>query len=261
MHERRDTAIIVLFCLAATWALFSWLIAPDYVKGLPPSVSFHQTLSSAVTLILLAALIYFLKVQDKLPDRLSRLTAGHYLEQDGLCFMPLVRVRQDGRGHNIAEISLYYQNRFGGECEAVIHMRPKDRAFFSHRGAADVHFAFRCDGGGFGVVHQPVAVRTECQGEAVEVLVAAAVRYPKTHGSVLRSRKGEPCGTFSVDWEQAYRQSKHELGGEIDLHDPTLLHLAMPEGVAHDIARSEYVVENLGAAHAQPSAHGARRAG
>ncbi|MBX3364848.1 MAG: hypothetical protein KF866_08800 [Phycisphaeraceae bacterium] len=247
MHERRDTLVIVCFCVALAWAFFAWLIAPDYYKHLYPSVGVHQSLSLGVSLVLLAALVYYLKIQDKLPDRLGPLTAGHYLEQDGLCFMPLVRVREDGQGHLLAEISLYYQNRYSNECEAVIHLRPVQQAFYSHKGARDVHFAFRCLGGEFGVVHQPVAVPAEFEGEGVEVLVGAAVRYPKTHGSVLRSRRGEPCGTFHVDWEKAYRQSRHELGGEIELKNPAKIHLAMPERVAHSLTRSEFVVETLDA--------------
>ncbi len=129
MHERRDMFVITAFCVALAWAFFAWLIAPDYFKNLYPTVQVHQTLSAGIALVLLAALVYYLKIQDRLPDKLSPLTAGHYLEQDGLCFMPLVRVREDGHGHLVAEISLYYQNRFGNDCEAVIHLRPMQQAF------------------------------------------------------------------------------------------------------------------------------------
>ncbi len=92
-----------------------------------------------------------------------------------------------------------------------------------------------------------MAVLAEFEGEGVEVQVAAAVRYAKTPGTMLRSKKGEPCGTFQVDWEKAYRQSRHELCGEIALDHPTTIHLAMPEGVTHSVSRTEFVVETLDA--------------
>lgn len=245
MHERRNLIAILAFCISLGWLFFAWLVAPDYAPDLPPGLGVHQWASTGTAVALLALLLYYLKFEDKLPDDLARITAGHYLEREGLCFMPVMRVREDDRGHLLAEISLYYQNRYGNECEVVIHMRPANHGFASHRGASDIHFAFRCPGGGFGVVHQPVGVPTEHQGEVVEVQIAAAVRYPKTHGTELRSHRGSPCGTFNVDWELAYRQTQHELGGEIILRDPATIHLTMPEGVAAGIARAEFTVETL----------------
>lgn len=250
MHERRNLIAILAFCASVVWVCFAWLVAPDYAPNLPPGVATHQWLSLGVTIIMLALLVYYLKFEDKLPDDLARVTAGNYLEREGLCFMPVVRVREDKAGHLLAEISLYYQNRYSGECEVVIHMRPANHGFASHRGAPDVHFAFRCPGGGFGVVHQPVGVPPEHQGEVVEVLIGAAVRYPKTHGTELRSHRGQRCGTFNVDWELAYRQTQHELGGEIVLRDPATIHLTMPEGVAAGVSRAEFTVESLDA-HAE----------
>lgn len=248
MHERRDTALIVLLCLALAWAVFAWVIAPDHASGIRPSVDFHKHASLGVSLVMVAAAVYFIKIKDKLDDDLASVSGGRYYEQDGLCFIPLVRIATDKQGRQRAEISLYYQNRYSGVCEAVIHMRPDHSAFFSHRGARDVHFAFQARPGAFGVIHQPVAVDKAHQGEQVGVKVAAAVRYPKTRGQQLRSRTGMPVGSFQVDWALAYRQTDHELGGEIELHDPVTLHLTMPDSVLDDIDRGEYIKETIACA-------------
>ncbi len=248
MRERRKTILIVLCCISLIWAIFSWVVAPDFVKGMRPSVRFHQYASLGSLALLAAALLYVLKFQDDAADELSRITVGHYYERDGVCFWPLVRVQRSRDGVARAEISLYYQGRFSGMAEVVFHLRPEDGAFFSHRGGRDIHFAFHCEGGGYGVVHQPIAVPTEFQGRSVSVNLAAAVRYPRERGSQVRSKCGTPVGTFDVDWALAYRQSRHELCGEIDLIQPATMHLTLPEGVQSDILRGEFVQETLAAA-------------
>ena len=248
MHERRNTALVVLLCLALLWAVFAWIVAPDHVAAIKPSLDFHKNAALGVSLLLVAAVVYVLKFKDKLDDDLANIAGGRYYEQDGLCFMPLIRITKTAKGRQRAEISLYYQNRFSGVCEAVIHIRPAHRAFFSHKGASDIHFAFQARPGAFGVVHQPIAVSAEHQGEVIEVEIAAAVRYPKTRGQQLRSNEGMPVGTFHVDWALAYRQTEHELGGEIDLKNPAVLYMTMPESVLHDIKRGEFTKETI--AHA-----------
>jgi len=244
--DHQKTFWAALLVLVSGWGVFAWLVAPDYVPSLRPSVAAHQWSSLGVAGLAGVGAIYCLKIRDRLPDELARTAGGMCFEQDGLCFCPVVRVRERRAGLPHAEICLYYQSRYSGPCEAVVHLRPKVAgAFYSHRGARDLHFAFRCGPGGFGVVHQPVAVPEAHQGKSVEVLLAAAVRWPKTHRAKLRSRCGQPVGWFAVDWQLAYRQSEHELGGELELHDPASVTLRMPDGVVADLKRAEYFIEPL----------------
>ena len=248
MHERRTAIFAAVFALTLLWAVAAWVVAmavPAFEQWLPLGTRVHQFGSLGVFLVAGALLLYDLKIRDKADDKLAQLTLGHYFEQDGLCFMPLVRVRQRPDQPPRAEISLYYQNRFSGVCEAVIHLRPPEGSFYSHQGARDVHFAFRCAPGAFGVIHQPVGVRPDSQGEALEVKLAAAVRWPRSRGDQVRRRKGTPVGSFDVDWALAYRQSRHELCGEIQLHNPVTVHLSMPQNVNHEIQRSEFMNETI----------------
>jgi len=245
MRERRNSVLVLLCAIAIAWAFMAWVAAlaiPEMQRWFVPSPDAHRALSLAALLVIGSYVVYYVFVQDKLSDELSGVTVGHYFEQDGLCFMPLCRVTRNGKAEH-AEISLYYQNRYAGPCEAVIHLRPPAGAFRSHRGARDVHFAFIAEGGAFGVIHQPVAVHPDFQGQVVDVQLAAAVRWPRGHGDLLRSRKGQRCGTFNVDWALAYRQSQHELGGDIELRSPAVVHLALPERVVTEIERGEYRIE------------------
>lgn len=293
MHERRNTVLTVVFALAMIWGAFAWVAVAAFpsIGELPPSTDVHRYASLAALLLLAATLAYVHLLEEKMPDKLAQIGNGRYYEQDGLCFIPVVRVARSrpmsssglssglssshassghaggvntgtglsgtglsGTGSRLgsmndpeqqAELSLYYQNRFDGECEAVIHIRPPKGAFFSHKGARDVHFAFRAQPGAFGVIHQPIAVMHNAQGTPVAVEIAAMVRWVRHRGAQLRTRKGQPVGTFQVDWAQAYRQSKHELCGEIELKNPARLTLMLPDCVSERVDRSEFVNETL----------------
>lgn len=244
MHERRNTIFILVFSAAMLWAIVVCIVP----MAIPPMRSIPllqaQRLASLALLLVLGSLIlYELYMRDRLKDHLASVAAGHYYERDGLCFMPVVRVVRNAPGGARAEICLYYQNRFSGVCETVIHMRPPEGSLFSHKGARDIHFAFRANAGAFGVIHQPVAVRNDAQGKTLDVQLAAAVRWPRHRGDELRSKTGTPVGSFDVDWALAYRQSRHELCGEIELREPVTLHMAMPNDVQHTIERGEFTQE------------------
>ena len=99
----------------------------------------------------------------------------------------------------------------------------------------DVHFAFKADGGDFGVIHQPIAVPRNLQGDVVNVELAAASYYPRSHGARLRRSTGMPCGSVVVDWSgAAFKSGVYEVSGEVELTQPATLHLSMPAGVTEE---------------------------
>lgn len=244
MRELRNTVLIILFVVSLAWGAFAWLWGIDHAQIFKPSVELHRWIPTAVFVVSGVLLFWAMRYEPKLPDLLGQKTMAGYYERDGLCFMPMVRVDSTGKR---TEISLYYQSRYKGECEAVIHLNPDNDAFFSHRGATAVHFAFRCRPGAFGVIHQPVAVRPEAQGELITVTMAAAVRWPRERGELVRKKPGMPCGTFNVDWARAYSQSAHELSREIELKNPVTVRLRMPENVETDIERGQWKQETISA--------------
>lgn len=245
MHEARNMVVICLLIAAVLWGFAVWIVIPGTLPSVNIPIELAQKVASVTLVVVFAGTLFWaLKFEDRLSDELSKVNFGQYFEQDGLCFLPMIRVQPKGDAYQ-AEVSLYYQNRFSGPCEAVIHLRPPPGSFFSHPGKRDVHFAFSCQAGAYGVIHQPVAVAHEFQGVPVHVLLAAAVRYPHGHGEKLRSHTGLDCGTFDVDWALAYRQSEHELSGEIELKDPANISLNMPDNVAESIKNSEYKHELL----------------
>jgi hypothetical protein len=111
--------------------------------------------------------------------------------------------------------------------------------------ARALHFAFRCDPGAFGVIHQPVGIAPDRQGTTVEAELAAAVRWPRGHGEQLRSREGAPCGRAVVDWSRIYDQASGEIGSQIELKKPVLVHLSLPENVSERVAHSASINETL----------------
>ncbi len=224
MHDKRNFVLILLAVAAAVWAFFAGFVMN------PETAPIVMVQRCVATLLLLAAggwLFYALKVEDKLPDHLGEIVGHMYYGVDGLTFMPTVR-----NNNGQAELCLYYQNRFENPVQTIVHLRPPDDSFIIRPGVRDVRFAFKAGGGDFGVIHQPVAVPEHLQGEVIEVQLAAASYYARSHGTRLRKKAGMPCGTMLVDWGgSAFKSGVHEVAGGIELNGPAALHLSMPSGV------------------------------
>jgi hypothetical protein len=243
MHEGRNTAATLLLVTVILWAFFAWLAAPALQIEIPwPLV---QKVVSLLSLAAVGGYVYYaVTTSDELDDRLAHATAGHYFERDGLCFMPLTRVVQTPEGPQ-AEVSLYYQSRYDRVCEAVVHIRPPDGALLAPGGAGALRFAFRCDPGAFGVIHQPIGIAPEKQGTTVNAQMAAAVRWPRGHGEQLRSREGAPCGRVRVDWSRVDEPGPGEAESQVELKKPVVVHLALPENVRGRVEHGESLNETL----------------
>ena len=78
------------------------------------------------------------------------------------------------------------------------------------------------------------------QGEVIDIQLAAASYYPRSHGSRLRKEPGLVCGSLMVDWGgAAFKAGVHEVSGEVELIGPITLHLSMPVGVSADLTGRE----------------------
>ncbi len=230
MREKRNALLVLFVFIFFGWAFWAWFMAGPETAGRTEQRLAATVLFLAVSAILCWALCF----EDKLPDTLGKYAGGLYYEQNGLCFIPVMR--KEGEQ---AFIHIYFENRFENDCNAIIHMRPPPESIQHRPDAADIHFSFSCPGGGVGVIQQPVAVHPRLQGSVVDVLLAAAVNYPHSQGEQLRSQKGLPCGTFHVDWGETFRTGSHELSGEIDLVDPVMIHLPVPRNVTNRIRRGQ----------------------
>lgn len=240
MHETRNFVLVVSLIAAMLWALFAWLYLNPETATLP---LLQRTVSLALIAGLGVWLFYALKIEDRLPDHLRNVVGEFYYEADGLSFMPIVRVNGDQ-----AELRIYYQNRYENPVEAIIHFRPPNESFVVREGLRDIHFAFRANGGDFGMIHQPIAVPRHLQGEVITLQMAAATYYPRSHGACWRKTPGRACGTMPVDWSgSALKSGVHEGSNEMELSNPAHLHLTMPLDVreAVDTAQATWRQEQI----------------
>jgi len=245
MNETRNFAMILVVVGSLIWGVVAFIFLTEDAP-----LHLSQKIGSALMLVSCAVwMVYALWFEDKLPDNLGNVVGHVYYEADGLSFLPMIRV-----DHGQAELCVYYQNRYEEPCEAIVHLRPPRDGFIVKNGASDVHFAFKADGGDFGVIHQPIAVPEHLYGEVLDVKLAAASYYPRSHGARLRKKEGLPCGTFHVDWAgAAFKTGVHEVSDDIELIRPVNLHLAMPLDVAPDLTgaevwRQEQLVQGVKAA-------------
>ena len=228
MHERRNFILILVITASAVWAGFAWFKFDEQTAMLWP----QRIGSLAIVALSIAWLAYGMWLQDKLPDHMAQTVGPVYYEADGVSFLPLLR-----SNNRQAELSVYYQNRYENPAQVIIHLRPPADGFLIREGMRDVHFAFKADGGDFGVIHQPIAVPAHLQGDVLEIQLAAASYYPRSHGACWRRKGGLPCGSLPVDWGgAAFRIGVHEVSGEIELNNPVTLHMSMPERVASELS-------------------------
>ena len=219
MHETRNLALVIALVLSLVWSIIAWFIMRD-----APLLGVQRVFAPLLAVASAGWLVYAFKFADKLDDHLKEVVGDMYYDVDGLSFMPMIRVRNDA-----VELCVYYQNRYENPVNAIIHLRPPEDSFVIRPGMRDVHFAFNAQGGDFGVIHQPISVPEHLRGDVVDVELAAATWYPRSHGTRLRNHEGMPCGSLHVDWGgAAFKSGVHEVSGEIDLVRPTTVHLAMP---------------------------------
>ncbi|MHC4101506.1 MAG: hypothetical protein ACYSW1_11580, partial [Planctomycetota bacterium] len=85
MHETRNFLLVIALLAAVLWAVLAW-----FVFGPTTALLWPQRIVSVVLIIPFGAwLLYALKFEDRLPNRLKEVS-GVYYEADGLSFMPTV---------------------------------------------------------------------------------------------------------------------------------------------------------------------------
>ncbi|MCZ6835218.1 MAG: hypothetical protein O7G85_05525 [Planctomycetota bacterium] len=231
MYEWRNFIMVLLFLVSIVWAPLAFFVLSDEA----PLLNVQRTFSALLLGSCAIWVVYALYFEDKLPDNLKEVIGDVYYESDGLSFLPMIRVNQGQ-----AELCVYYQNRYENPVQAIIHMRPPKDGFVIRSGMRDVHFAFKADGGDFGCIHQPIAVPEHLQSDVLDVKLAAATYYPRSHGARLRKHEGMSVGTFLVDWAgAAFKTGVHEISDEIELQNPINIHLAMPLDVQTELSGRE----------------------
>jgi hypothetical protein len=240
MHEKRNFIMVLLLITAVIWGTVVWFIYDAEELAFP---IFQRATSLFLLLAMIGFLIYALRFEDKLPDRMKEIVGEIYYNADGLAFMPTIR-----REGEHAKLCVYYQNNFENPAHAIVHLRPPEECFIIQPGMRDVHFAFTAGGGDFGMITQPITVPRHLQGEVVEIQLAAVSYYPRSHGAQLRRDRGLSCGSLLVDWGSAFRTGVHEVSGEIQLNNPAHMRLSLPAGVEHEpMERSAWRQECLAA--------------
>jgi hypothetical protein len=138
--------------------------------------------------------------KEKLPDLLAKTISdfqyegdyleGDYFERDGLCFAPVVQVK-DG----VCWIAMFFQNRYARPCTARVELR---KSWIGPKNLPPINADLSCPGGAFGVCRFPYAVPAQCQGRRCWFEVYATTSYPEGKGELLRFHSPRQAGEAAV---------------------------------------------------------------
>ncbi|HTU26897.1 MAG TPA: hypothetical protein VMF30_15935 [Pirellulales bacterium] len=171
------------------------------------------------------------------PDYLRHVSQP-YFNRDGFCFVVRPRVH-DG----VCHLVVHFQNRWAGDCEARIALRPARGFWMVRPPAPPVVLNIECGGGAFGVALCPLALPKEVQGKELPFEVGACASFPEGKGYAVRESAGTALGTNSSHRTRVSPGAiaaiifLGHLGGVVHLFSakPGRLNLRLPREVAESL--------------------------
>ena len=183
--------------------------------------------------VLLACVIGFSawskRRRDLAPDFLSRLSAT-FFERDGFAFVVGTEVLG-----GVCHLSVWFQNRYERDCEAMVLVRTSERLLAPQRHLPDARVSVTCQPGAFGKVLVPWPLPLELQGRKVLLDVMAKRKYRKGRGKLLRNRTGLSVGSAP---QSALSDSLKVLGVLVGVHGgrAARTEIQLPRNVASTLA-------------------------
>jgi hypothetical protein len=133
-RESVKAVVALAFIVAAIVSFVGWYAVDE--AGYP--LALVASTSALATLALLLRLHF---ARDRVPDYLFELSGG-YFERDGCCFIPLAAIH-DG----ILWFVLIYQNKYSGECETRVSIKPSMKFLMNRPALPRVEVALQCGSG------------------------------------------------------------------------------------------------------------------
>lgn len=249
MHDHLKAAASLAMLLGVVAAIVGLVLAMG--PPLPqPFRALKWLIASAgpVMIVCGALLLWRLSHRpDEAPDFLRSMFKDQFrrpFEAGGVCF---VVIPESGGG--VAELHIFFQNRWEAPCQARITIR-RDHGFaWSHKKMEIATVRFWCEGGSFGLVRVPIGVPRALQGKRKRLAASASVGYPQGRGRMIRFKAGKRVG--SGDIGAGTIAAAHLLGGvagaAMAAHQAAgQFRMTYPAGVAEEVPPdAEVAVETL----------------
>jgi hypothetical protein len=164
--------------------------------------------------------------RETLPDFLKG-QSKRRLETNGFCFVVGTELIE-----NQFHLTIAFQSRCTGDCNAIIGLRPTKGRFGIRRPeVGDLELQIYCPGAAFGVAAAPYGVPKRYQGEMLRFEVIASARYPNGKGRMIRYRDGSPVASAYKSGIDAVILALGGLVGHHHYRSSTTLRIHFPMGI------------------------------
>jgi hypothetical protein len=216
MGESGKAVLALVMIVGVLGGIFAWML--DTVNW-PARLGFP-----AAGVASLGLLLWAMTRKNKAPDLLGA-KCRTYFERVGFCFavVPAVTDRS-------ARLDIYFQNRYARPCRAQVVLQPSQQFFLNRRKVGSFTVEIECEGGAFGAASLPWGVPESYQGKEQSFDVAAHVKYPTGHGTLLRFKDGIHVGDAKTNWAGILTAAAAATG-TIVISKPARLKIKLPSNV------------------------------
>jgi len=238
MGESSKAVLAFVLILSIAAALFAWIFENPGPTGWGFRIG-----APVVGVLAIAALMALQFRRDAAPDYLHQISKT-YFNVDGFCFAIKAEAHE-----GTCRILAYFQNQYENPCKAEIELVPLPGFFLTAAKVDTLRFEIPCEGAGYGVAAQLIAVPRALQQKSQIYNVGAVAEYPGGKGRRLRFRDGTFLRENTPKGRSVNRAIRTGLVAGASpwyfLYRPPRVKLQFPSGIAAELTAGQTQIKTL----------------
>jgi hypothetical protein len=189
MRQFLGPFLAIVLIVSTLVGMIAWMSA---INPREPALGWGLRIATAILFpASLIALVALALRKESVPDFLSKLRQPR-MGRGGVIFAFDCIVR-DGW----ASIEIHYQNRFSNPANVFVTLAPSRSFTMTRNRIEPVAVQFVCGPAAYGIIHLPVGLRREYQGQVQSFDVAEQTEYPQGTGAILRNVVGPKISSLN----------------------------------------------------------------
>jgi hypothetical protein len=232
-------AFTILLPVSAIGGIIVWVSSIN-----PYSPTFSWTLRIASLVVFpgsLAGLFYLASLPESVPDFLSRLREPR-IGRDGVLFVFECAAR-DGW----TWIDIHYQNRYTNSAQVSVAFTPSQNFLMKRNDIDPIAVTFPCGPAAYGIIHVPIAMKQEYQGQSQKFDVASKEEYANGKGDCLRDIVGDEISKLDRSYFNSAGvklASAVLTGGLPNIRWQSRVKVMLPQGVSESTNRMPSLIQD-----------------